>query len=284
MNILILNIFAACMAGIVPTFQALAQNESLTPVSVVLLTDTFLLLTALIACMVKKVPLKLQKSEIAPFAFSGACLFFTDFSLNAAYAKIPVGLVTVIHFLYPTLVCLSNIFIQKEKFTLYKLISIILSLSGMILIYAPTYQNGVMLAFASSVAYCLYLTSIEKYATENKHTFSPIKTYFYAAFIETIIAYTLNINVIKNMQITSAQVSYCALSGMLLAVTGIILETCVNKIGSSTASLLFMFEPLVSVIISTISFNYTLKLKIMVGCALLTLSLIPPIIEYKKTK
>lgn len=59
--------------------------------------------------------MRLQKKEVLPLLASGTLMPSTTLLLYASYTYIPVGISTILHFVYPLVVaCVSSVFSRKD--------------------------------------------------------------------------------------------------------------------------------------------------------------------------
>lgn len=91
----------------------------------------------------------------------------TQVFLNLAYQYLPVGFVTMIHFMFPAIVCFVMAIFFQEKLTVLKAGAVALSIAGLALLSGGGFDGGlagVLLALASSVTYSFFLIGNERWS------------------------------------------------------------------------------------------------------------------------
>ena len=109
--------------------------------------------------------IKIEKQEIVPvllYGVTGAGI--TGLLIIGASCYMPIGLATMLHFLYPLVVVLITVALFKEKISLKILISCIMALGGMILMNGGGEFNirGVIMAILSAFTYAIYIIALDK--------------------------------------------------------------------------------------------------------------------------
>ncbi len=90
----------------------------------------------------------------------------TPLLLYSAYSLLPTGVVTTVHFLYPTIVALMCIVIFREKLSKLKGICLALCVIGMFLMLDTSGQKlnpaGLIIAIASAFTWSVYIILLDK--------------------------------------------------------------------------------------------------------------------------
>lgn len=110
--------------------------------------------------------LRLWKRNWTWILFLAAAGIATTVLVFGAYRYIPTGMVTTIHFMYPTVVTLICLLFLREKASWRKLVSVALCLAGILLLGARWEElrpAGVLMAGASSVTYALYIIGADRF-------------------------------------------------------------------------------------------------------------------------
>ena len=104
-------ILSSILFGIIPSIQENVMASGATPLAMVMINNGVACITALILSLVQRRRLLITRRQLLDLILIGAIgLFTTDFLLDVSYTLIPVGYVTMIHFLYPTLVVIFWLF------------------------------------------------------------------------------------------------------------------------------------------------------------------------------
>lgn len=267
------TVCASVLFGINPSVQNFLLLEGISPIGctfAVILSATIFLF---IGCICSKTSLRLSKEQILPALLCGFCIFLTDWLLEVSYTMIPVGFATMIHFLYPAVICLGMTLLFHEKINQYKIMAICLSFGGLALISGGgrgIRLSGVMVALVTSVAYASFLMLADKTALKSlpSLTFS-----FYANLINLFFCLLVLMGSKASVPSTFSHFKFVLLSGILLACATAFQKMGVRFLGSSDAAFISMLEPLTSVAASVFFFAYELSFFSLTGCILILFSL-----------
>ena len=275
-----LVLISSLLFGILPSVQNRAILNGAGPLDVLLVCNCVCLAGSLFLCLFRHVDLKIGRKEVLTYLISGSLgLFVTDLCLNLAYTKMPVGLVTMIHFTYPVLVCLGAVVFFQEKLSRNKIMAIFLSLLGLVLLSDPraVYSfEGVTYALISAFAYALNLTIVDRSLISRHPVF--VKN-FYLYLCATSFSFLANASELHLLQIVPNQIVWLLISGVILMTGSICLTKGISILGSSNAALLSTLEPITSLLVSTFLYHYDLPPRSICGCIFIILSLIPIIKE-----
>ncbi|MEH7255388.1 DMT family transporter [Neobacillus niacini] len=134
-----------------------------------LLLFQFLLVTVLLWCLavpdIRKTDLSIvRKREWVDLAIIGAFLSIMTMAYFFAVEIIPLSLAIVLFFLYPILVSVLKLVIDRKKPALYVVISLVLTFTGVLLgtsITGETMKNasvlGIILSIISAIAFALFI-------------------------------------------------------------------------------------------------------------------------------
>ena len=115
-------IVASLLVGLYPPFQNVMMFNGTSPLDAVIACLGFTGLFSLIIALVKGETVRIAPRTFGAFLLAGIVgLLLTNYLLAVAYALMPVGFATMIHFMYPTVVCLVMSLAFKQGFTLRKL-------------------------------------------------------------------------------------------------------------------------------------------------------------------
>lgn len=267
---------ASAMFGIYPSIQGSILQNGASPLGLVIVCNSFAGLFALAAGMFRRESFRLNRRQTGAMALTGILgLFLTDYLLNLAYTMIPVGFTTMIHFMYPTLVCVAMCILFHEKITPGKIGAIACSIVGLILISGGGLSGsiaGILTALATAFTYCFYMISNDKSAANEVPLMA--RSFYLNLFV--VIAASV-LAVIRKDAVFPQSTGDWALSllvGVMLSTAVMLLNAGIKKLGAGVASFINMLEPVTSMIVSIIVFRYQVSAAAIAGCALILISLV----------
>ena len=131
-------IIAAVGFGILPTIQNELILHGIPRVSCILYSNACMLAGGLAACQQKGLRAALPAGKALRLGVIGLMgMGLTPLLLTGAFAYIPVGTATVIHFLYPTVVTVGSAVLFRNRMGPAALAAIALSIAGMACISLP---------------------------------------------------------------------------------------------------------------------------------------------------
>lgn len=274
----IYTIISGMLFGVNPLIVTIAYNYGYDALSIGFYRYLLAIPVLLILCKLKKVRLRVEKMDVTKMLLIGIFgMSMTSLFLSSSYKYLSVGLATTLHFLYPMFVTVISILLFKEKVVLGKIVCILMSFIGMILIAdADNTINiwGVFLSILSGITYAIYLVSIERTNIMKKYNslfvslcISSISAVFFffmmCLFQKVRIPYTINEVVVLICVAVLCQV---------IAVVS--LQLGIKYIGSTNAAVFSVFEPLTSNVVGCIFLKETLTLKKAEGCILILLAVV----------
>ena len=159
-------ILSAIIFGCMPLMATKIYADGVNPLSLVLLRNflsvPMLAVAALLTKKTLKIPLK-SLPTVSVIGLLGCCI--TPLMLFASYIYIPSGVATVFHFVYPAVVLIINIIIQKKS-DKGSILSVIICFIGICFFYNPNDPldfKGASLALLSGVVYALYIIMLSRF-------------------------------------------------------------------------------------------------------------------------
>jgi drug/metabolite transporter (DMT)-like permease len=205
-------------------------------------------------------------------------LFLTDYLLNVAYTMIPVGYVTMIHFMYPSLVCIAMAVIFREKLNGWKAAAMVCSAAGLAFLAGGGFTGrpaGILVAFLTGVAYAFYMIASQRplqrgwaAGVHKSVLFQP----FRGAHSTVRAAAGADGGAMIFPRTGGAWLSCLAVGAMLCAGTYLI-NIGIIRLGAGTASFINMVEPITSLAVSAAVYRYRIGALNLLGCALILGSL-----------
>lgn len=273
---MIAGIFAiiccSILLGIAPTLQnvLLEAGYSVTTMNFFanILETAFLFLI----CFTTKRNLHITKKQLLHLAM---CAFLglgaTGLLLNNAYKRIPVGTTTMLHFLYPTMVCIYMSVFRKERFTRLRAMAVVSSVGGMVLLCGGQALGldflGVVLALLSTLTYGFYVVfNGSGDLAELDVIVKPM--YIYAFSSLEMFALTACAGGFQHPPIQKIHVLVILLVAVCFSIAAICITFSIRKIGAAATSFFNMLEPVVSFTVSALFFHDTVTWKMVLGCGL----------------
>lgn len=264
--------------GITPIWTKHACSRGMNSITVLFFR---LLITAGILLsyfLVKKIEFKVNKKEFLNLLFLGVLGYgSTTITLFLSYTYISVGVATTLHFVYPAVVTILMILVYKEKVYLGKIFSLLLSVAGVYcLIYTKNMcinTTGIVFAIISGVFYSIYIIGVDK--GEIKEMDVLVSTFYVTAVASVCVfifgKFTVGIKIVVTHS-TIIDVLCISVISTLFALVAFVKG--IKIIGSSNASILSTFEPIVSVLLGAIILNEKITFSIVLGTTLIIFSVL----------
>lgn len=222
----------------------------------------------------KKISFKLSIEEFFPIFFLGIFFSLSSLTLFDAFQYIEAGVACTILFIYPVIVALIMAVFFKEKITKTVIFSILLTFTGICLLYGgkpgtTLNLHGVLLVLASALLYALYIVGVKNIKAV-KHI-RPEKLSFYVMLFGLLV-YIYNLKFCTQLQILNTPFMWLCTIALALFPTIISLETItisIKLIGSTTTAILGALEPLTAIFFGVLLFNEQLTTKIVTGIVLI---------------
>ena len=278
------DVLASVIYGCVPTLQENVMLSGASPLGLVIVCNSVAALAALIAGVIRKESFRLSGKTALSLLLTGAVgLFFTDFLLNLAYTLLPVGFVTMIHFLYPTIVCLIMAVCFREKLTKGKVGAIVFSVAGLILLSGGDFSGswkGILVTLSTSFAYAFYIVANDRLPTGEVPLMARS---FYLNLITAITGLCMN-TVTHSVTLPhgAGNLAVSVLVGCLISTAVILLNAGIRKLGAAKAGFINMLEPVISLIVSAVVYRYSVTAAALVGSILILGSLLLITLEDRK--
>ena len=163
---LFLVIASGIVFGIMPSAITFCYSQGANKLLVLLFR--YLTLTAVLFPIVakQKNTWSLYRKNWLKFFLLSLAGVSTPLLLYSAYSLLPTGVVTTIHFLYPTIVALACVFVFHEKLSKLKLVCLILCVTGMLFMLDTSGQTlnavGLVITVASSLTWATYIVLLDK--------------------------------------------------------------------------------------------------------------------------
>lgn len=263
--------FSAILFGITPIFAKQAMLAGCSSEMVAFFSNTMACLFILIAMKQRKISFKISMGQLLHLVWIG-CIgqAGTNLLLYQSYLYIPVGMATMIHFLYPIIVYGILVLLFHERLEKRKVFGLGIAVIGM-LIFAETgvcSARGMLFAFLSGVTFASYIVGIDKAGLKSLHY---LTVAFYVSFFSTVFLGVYNVIQgtfsldfpLKSFLLASAS----AFGGNVLG--KIFLQLGIGLIGSGLAAVISLFEPITSLLMGVVIYGDDIGLKKIMGCIMI---------------
>ena len=271
---ILLIVGASLLFGVIPSVSKYVMLGGVQPCCMTLYTQCGLVVYGALCAAVRREDFRVPGKDIIQMLFLGAVgMGMTSFLINTACTLAPAGLVTVLHFLYPTVVSVVMILLFGQKLTPFKILAVAASITGMILIANPgkgTVQPlGIIFALCSSLTYSFYIVSNDVGSINRWPQFVKL---FYCAIGSAAVMFLITASKQALRLPADGKAAVLAvLSGMCSFAAFYLINLGIRKVGASVASFVNMLEPITSVVTSLIVFHDVITLP-MAGGIVLVLS------------
>lgn len=219
---------------------------------------------------VKKISLKIAKSELVPLFFLGIFFSLSSLTLFESFHYIEAGIACTILFIYPVIVALIMAIFFKEKITKTVVSAIFLTSIGIALLYKGKPDSvlslkGVAIVLASAFLYAFYIVGVK--SIKAIKSMNSAKLSFYVMLFGLLV-YVVNLKFCTNLQGLTTITAWLFVIGLAIFPTIISLETigiAIKLIGSTNTAILGALEPLTAIFFGILFFNESLTLRISIG-------------------
>lgn len=223
---------------------------------------------------VKKISLKIAKSELVPLFFLGIFFSLSSLTLFESFHYIEAGIACTILFIYPVIVALIMAIFFKEKITKTVVSAIFLTSIGIALLYKGKPDSvlslkGVAIVLASAFLYAFYIVGVK--SIKAIKSMNSAKLSFYVMLFGLLV-YVVNLKFCTNIQGLTTITAWLFVIGLAIFPTIISLETigiAIKLIGSTNTAILGALEPLTAIFFGILFFNESLTLRISIGVILI---------------
>ncbi len=265
---------ASFLYGIMPIFTKQVLLSGLASSALVFNRFFLAALFSFILIKILKIDMTVTKQQLIQLIVIGLIGYGgTAQLLTLAYTLIPVGLATMFHFTNPLFVTLIMIVLFKDNVTVYKVVSCVLAVIGLVLMadFSQMSTLGVIFAVGSGMTYAIYVVSNKKSSFASLDNLVII---FYVSFVNAIFF------AIKTLVAGEFSFPPTATGWLYMVITALFCTICslylltygIKVLGASNASMLNMLEPIVSVFAGIIVYGDNLPLKTALGCAVIVMS------------
>jgi drug/metabolite transporter (DMT)-like permease len=278
-----LVILAAFFYGINVVISKTAYNEGANPMFV--LAMRFLIASILLWAYSLgaggREKIRASKEQLKTLFVIGSIVYagFSMFYYNSIN-YIPVSLASVIFYLYPVIVNLFMIRVMKERMIPRQLFALIMATVGCVLmVWSPVSHFstlGILLAFGACLSFSTHLILLGSSFTEKLKSMDSltVTTYITSAATVTLFAAALATGSFHAGVTTRGWMAIMASAFFSTFLSNLLFFTGIRETGSSKASILSTFEPVVSVALGVILLKEVLALLQYAGIFMIILAVL----------
>ncbi len=267
-------VVASFLYGIMPIFTKRALMEGMTSGAVVFYRLFFSAIVSFIVLKVLGIDMKASARQITEMAVMGVIGFGATMALlTMAYSLIPTGLATMLHFTYPLFVTVVMTMAFKEKMTVLKAVACLCAMGGLVLMadFSSLSVAGILLAISSGITYASYVIANKKLEFASLHGLVIV---FYVSCFACVF-FGIKAVITKEMMFPPSPLAFglvLAIAIFCTVVTLFLLTYGIKTLGASTASVLNMLEPVISLVAGMIIYKEAIATKGIIGCVLVILA------------
>lgn len=201
----------------------------------------------------------------------GVLFALSSLTLFASFHFMDAGVASTLLFVYPVMVAIIMAIFFKERITFVTVLSILLSLSGIALLYrggdgGVLDTTGVLLVMLSSLTYALYIVIVNKSSLR----MSSLKLTFYVLLVGVLLITSCSFFGDGETRIQILTTPSMWLHASILAVfptivSLLLMVVAVHEIGSTPTAVIGALEPLTAVMLGVTLFGEELTLRLSVG-------------------
>ncbi len=265
---------ASFLYGIMPIFTKQVLLEGMPSGAVVFYRLFFSAVLSLIILLITKADLKVTGEQFFHLALFGILGFGATTALLAvAYDLIPTGLATMLHFTYPLFVTAVMTVIFKEPLTKMKILSCLRAASGLALMadFSRLSATGLIVAVCSGVTYAVYIIA------NKKSSFAGLPGMVIVFYVNSVAAVFFGIKAAVTKELMLPKNSTCLILLLIIALfctilTMYLLNYGIRVLGASSASVLNMLEPVVSLFAGILIYKEAVGVIGLAGALLVVIS------------
>ena len=282
-----LILLSATAFGLMPIFAIYAYDHQVSVNTLLFLRFSFASIIFFSYLFMKKGFVSITKKQFITFFLLGSILYTLQSSFYFSSIKyIPASLAALILYLYPVFVAILSFFVNKEKLTKFMVISMIISLFGILLVLGtPTdHMNlfGILLALSAAIVYSIYIIVGGRVTLQVPPLVTSAFIALFAAISFLIVGLTTN-----TLQFHFSIVGW--LSILCISIISSVISMAsffagIKLIGPTKSAILSMVEPVITIIFSTILLHENMNLLQLVGGAIVLLGAALVVITSEKKK
>ena len=205
----------------------------------------------------------------------GVLFVLSSLTLFASFHYMDAGVASTLLFVYPVMVAVMMALFFKERITAVTVFSILLSLTGIVLLYRGgdgevLNTTGVLLVLLSSLTYAVYIVIVNKSSLR----MSSVKLTFYVLLVGVlfILGYSFFGGEEAEIQILTTPSMWLHASILAVfptVVSLLLMVVAVHEIGSPPTAVIGALEPLTAVVLGVTLFGEEFTSRLAIGIMLI---------------
>ncbi len=205
----------------------------------------------------------------------GVLFVLSSLTLFASFHYMDAGVASTLLFVYPVMVAVMMALFFKERITAVTVFSILLSLTGIVLLYRGgdgevLNTTGVLLVLLSSLTYAVYIVIVNKSSLR----MSSVKLTFYVLLVGVlfILGYSFFGGEEAEIQILTTPSMWLHASILAVfptVVSLLLMVVAVHEIGSTPTAVIGALEPLTAVVLGVTLFGEEFTSRLAIGIMLI---------------
>lgn len=264
-------IISATAFGMMAIFAKYAYRENMNLLTILSLRFTIAAFVMWLVVLVKRQNPRLERKELIALLGLGALgyglmssFFFTSVRL------VPASIASILLYTYPVIVTVLSALIYKETITKYKVISLLVSSIGLIMVVGIAFEGlnffGVFCGFMAAVVYSLYIVISNRFIGK-------IDPIIVTTYISTSAAIVFNIVGWSTGSVTLSigTAGWLSILGISIVSSVIAILTFfqgLKLVGPSKASIISTMEPVLTIFAAFLLFGEKMSLWQVVGAGL----------------
>lgn len=280
---IMLILISAIGYALMPIFSVGALNEGTAVSTLLFMRFSFAAVLLWLYIFIKKIPYKTSLKNLI-YITTIALLGFTvaSASIYTAYKYVSSSIATLILFTHPIVVMLLEKMISKRKTTLRKVLAIIITSIGLIIVLyvkEPLSVKGLLFSFISAITYGAYCFGLSEKETQK---LGGITVTAYVATITTIAMAIQSLFTKTPLINFDPNTMYSALALTLFStiLASITFYEGLSIVGPSSATLISSVEPIIVVILSSLFLGEIVSMNTIIGGIIVIIGII--VLEYRK--
>ncbi len=267
---------AAVLFGLVPPLLNFLLRNGVSRSGGLIGPNTLLMIGTFIMCRLRGTGVAVSPSTALALMFVGmAGMGATNLLLGSAFAYLSVGMVTTIHFLYPTIVTLTEIAFLGKRATAGAFCASLLSLVGIACVSGAGAATGAgtagfMLALASSFTYAFFIIGSERFKPASLHV--DVGLFWMSG--GAVLTALLYARIAPPLVLPGTPSLWCiyALFCVMIGCAFVLLSAGISSVGAVEAAFATLLEPLTAVVCGALFFGDPVTLLSVAGCAMVLAS------------
>lgn len=242
---------SAFLFGVTPILGRLSYEGGSNAAMLSTLRGALALPVLLVILLVQRIPLRITRRNMADLALMGTFgSAATGILFNSAYQYIPVGLATVLNCTYPFFVIVISQLFLRERATRASVLALLTAMAGVAMfsdLGGGGQLRGVLMALASAITFAFVM--LYQYRS-SLIDLPPAKLSFYLCIVTSVDLLVFSLLTGQfTLSLTPTAWGYTFIVAVSVSALGLtLLQYGLQHVGSTTASILSMLEPITSVV------------------------------------